>query len=51
MVHICFAIYDATGLYSKFTGTALLSIFENHNTPPINHRSYPPRQHADNRQP
>lgn len=34
MIHICFAIYDATGQYSKFTGTAMLSIFENHNTPP-----------------
>ncbi len=29
MIHICFALYDATGRYSKFTGTAMLSIFEN----------------------
>ena len=29
MIHICFALYDKTGLYSKFTGTTMLSIFEN----------------------
>ena len=34
MIHVCFAQYDANGRYSKFTGTAMLSIFENMNTPP-----------------
>lgn len=29
MIHVCFALYDKTGRYSKFTGTAMLSIFEN----------------------
>ena len=29
MIHICFALYDKTGRYSKFTGTAMLSMFEN----------------------
>ena len=29
MVHVCFALHDATGCYSKFTGTAMLSLFEN----------------------
>ena len=34
MIHVCFGLYDKTGGYSKFTGTAMLSIFENSNTPP-----------------
>lgn len=29
MIHICFALYDKTGNYSKFVGTAMSSIFEN----------------------
>ena len=29
MIHVCFGLYDKTGCYSKFTGTAMLSIFEN----------------------
>ena len=31
MIHVCFCLYDKTGLYSKFTGTAMLSLFENTN--------------------
>ena len=34
MIHVCFGLYDKTGRYSKFTGTTMLSIFENINTPP-----------------
>ena len=34
MIHVCFGIHDETGRYSKFTGTAMLSMFENHNTLP-----------------
>lgn len=34
MIHVCFALYDKQGTYSKFTGTTMLSIFENINTPP-----------------
>ncbi|MBD3878132.1 MAG: glycosyltransferase [Quinella sp. 1Q5] len=35
MIHVCFALYDGTGTYSRFTGTAMLSLFENaNNTPP-----------------
>ena len=34
MIHICFCIQDSTGLYSKFVGTTMLSIFENTNTLP-----------------
>ena len=31
MIHICFAIHDKTGHYAKFTGTTMLSIFDNTN--------------------
>ena len=34
MIHVCFGLYDKNGTYSKFTGTTMLSIFENLNTPP-----------------
>ena len=33
MIHICFSLYDKTGHYSKFTGTAILSILENCQVP------------------
>ena len=29
MIHICYGLCDKKGLYSKFTGTSILSIFEN----------------------
>lgn len=29
MIHVCFGLHDATGRYSKFTGTVMLSIFAN----------------------
>ena len=32
MIHVCFGLYDKTGRYSKFTGTAMLSMFENTNS-------------------
>ena len=35
MIHVCFCLHDATGRYSKFTGTAMLSMFDNHNPPPL----------------
>ena len=31
MIHVCFGLHDKNGRYSKFTGTAILSIFENTN--------------------
>lgn len=31
MIHVCFALYDKTGRYSKFTGTTMLSLFANTN--------------------
>ena len=32
MIHVCFGLHDESGRYSKFTGTAMLSIFENTNS-------------------
>ena len=32
MIHICFGLHDADGRYSKFTGTAVTSIFGNTNS-------------------
>ena len=29
MIHVCLSLYDKTGRYSKFTGTTMLSLFEN----------------------
>ncbi|MBR6711851.1 MAG: hypothetical protein IKI76_02505 [Selenomonadaceae bacterium] len=53
MIHVCFALYDKAGHYSKFTGTAMLSLFENHTPPPptVNHCSSFARQYIDGRQP
>ena len=34
MIHVCFCFHDNTGLYSKFTGTAMFSLFENVFAPP-----------------
>jgi len=34
MVHVCFGLHDEDGRYSKFTGTAILSMFENCPAPP-----------------
>ena len=34
MIHICYGLFDGQGLYSKFTGTSMLSIFENTSAPP-----------------
>ena len=32
MIHVCFCLHDKTGHYAKFTGTAMLSLFENTNS-------------------
>ena len=34
MIHVCLCLHDKTGRYSKLTGTAMLSLLENHITPP-----------------
>ena len=33
MIHVCFSVYDETGSFSKFAGTAMLSLFENISRP------------------
>ena len=49
MIHVCFSLHDKTGAYAKFTGTAMLSLFENLNNtpPPVNLRSSFARQYVD----
>ena len=34
MIHVCYGLHDKTGRYSKFTGTSMLSVFENTSAPP-----------------
>ena len=34
MIHVCYGLYDGNGRYSKFTGTSMLSMFENVTAPP-----------------
>ena len=34
MIHVCFGLHDEDGRYSKFTGTAILSMFEMSLPPP-----------------
>lgn len=34
MIHVAYGLHDKTGRYSKFTGTAILSMFENISQPP-----------------
>ena len=33
MIHVCYGLHDRDGRYSKFTGTSMLSIFENTSAP------------------
>jgi len=33
MIHVCFCLHDETGRYSKFAGTAMISIFDNISKP------------------
>ena len=49
MIHVCFSIYDKTGRYSKFTGTTILSIFENTNSEVTAHILHDNTLTADNR--
>lgn len=49
MIHVCFGLYDKNGRYSKFTGTAMLSIFENTNHPVTVHILHDNTLSADNR--
>lgn len=34
MIHVCYGLFDGDGKYSKWTGTSILSMFENTSAPP-----------------
>ena len=50
MIHVCFGLYDKTGRYSKFTGTTLLSLFENTNAAVTAHILHDNTLTQDNRE-
>ncbi len=49
MIHVCFGLHDKTGRYSKFTGTTILSIFENTTSDVTAHILHDNTLTADNR--
>ena len=49
MIHVCFGLHDKDGRYSKFTGTAILSIFENTDSKITVHILHDNTLSADNR--
>ena len=50
MIHVCFGLHDKTGRYSKFTGTAMLSMFENTNSKITVHILHDNTLSTDNRE-
>ena len=50
MIHVCFGLHDADGLYSKFTGTTMASIFANTSAEVTAHILHDKTLTADNRQ-
>lgn len=49
MIHVCFGLHDKTGRYSKFTGTAMRSVFANTNAEVTIHILHDKNLTADNR--
>ena len=49
MIHVCFCFRDETGRYSKFAGTAMLSLFENTNSKVTVHILHDKTLTAENR--
>ena len=49
MIHVCFSLYDKNGTYSKFTGTTILSLFENTSAPVTVHILHDKTLTDDNR--
>ena len=49
MIHVCFGLYDKNGRYSKFTGVAMLSLFENTASEVTIHIMHDNSLSADNR--
>ena len=50
MIHVCLSLYDKNGTYSKFTGTTMLSIFENTSSPVTIHILHDKTLTQDNRE-
>ena len=50
MIHVCFALNDASGRYAKFVGTAMLSIFDNTSAPVTVHILHDDTLTPDNRE-
>ena len=50
MIHVCFGLHDATGRYSKFTGTTICSIFDNTKSEVTAHILHDDTLTADNRE-
>ena len=50
MIHVCLSLHDKNGTYSKFTGTTILSIFENTNSPVTVHILHDDTLTQDNRE-
>lgn len=49
MIHVCYGLYDGNGRYSKFTGTSILSMFENTRAEVTVHLLHDDTLTADNR--
>ena len=49
MIHVCFGLHDKAGRYSKFTGTAMRSVFANTNAEVTIHILHDKTLTADNR--
>ena len=49
MIHVCFGLHDKSGTYSKFTGTTMLSLFENTSAPVTVHILHDDTLTQDNR--
>lgn len=49
MIHVCYAIYDARGTYSKFVGASICSLFENTREPVTIHILHDETLNEENR--
>ena len=49
MIHVCYALYDKDGHYSKFVGTSIASLFDNTNKPVTVHILHDNTLTSDNR--
>ena len=49
-VHICYAMYDKNGTFSKYVGTSMTSVFENTDAPVAVHLMHDSTLTDDNRE-